>query len=398
MTWKTKNLDEIAEVRIGYPTPKSESFFKNGVYDFIKTSDVGKIKIGSIKSSLNKLNETGIKKFKIFKKGTILFPKSGVSTILNHRVIMEKDGYIASTLAGIKANENFIYDKYLFYFLLTVDTKKLIPSSAYPGMNLKKICKIKISFPSLQEQLRIIDRLTTAFAEINKAKEANEILIKNSEELIQTFLNNIFYSDKNLSKLKDCCQINPPKSEVKDLENDTEVSFIPMKDLGINIKLAIPINKRRLGDVRGNYTYFCEEDILLAKITPCFENGKLGIASKLFNNVGFGSSEFIVFRTNKNLKKEWLYYFLNREKFRINGSKNMSGAVGHKRVNKDFIEETLIPIPPLEEQSKILFTIDNLSNFCEIIKKNNFKKAKEINFLKESILKKFLNIEKEKMV
>jgi len=162
------------------------------------------------------------------------------------------------------------------------------------------------------------------------------------------------------------------------------------------MKLAIPNQKRRLGDVKGNYTYFCEEDILLAKITPCFENGKLGIASKLLNSTGFGSSEFIVFRTNKNLKKEWLYYFLNREKFRIDGSKNMSGAVGHKRVNKDFIEESLIPIPSVDEQTKIITTINSLSNHSKIIKEIAIKKIKEINSLKQSILKKFLNVETTK--
>jgi type I restriction enzyme S subunit len=113
---------------------------------------------------------------------------------------------------------------------------------------------------------------------------------------------------------------------------------------------------------------------LLAKITPCFENGKMGIAFNLLNGIGFGSSEYIVFRPNKNLKNEWLYYFLNINSCRINGARNMSGAVGHKRVIKNFIQNTLNPIPSLEEQEKILFTLKSLSSHSEAINKIILKK------------------------
>ena len=197
--------------------------------------------------------------------------------------------------------------------------------------------------------------------------------------------------NKNLHKLSDCTQINPPKSEVNDLDDATEVAFMPMKDMGINNKSAIPNQKRKLKDVRGSYTYFSEGDILLAKITPCFENGKMGIASNLLNRIGFGSSEYIIFRPNKNLKNEWLYYFLNRNSFRIDGARNMSGAVGHKRLNKDFIGNTLIPIPSLEEQEKILFTLKSLSNHSKAINEIILKKKDEINHLKKSILNRLLN-------
>ena len=105
---------------------------------------------------------------------------------------------------------------------------------------------------------------------------------------------------------------------------------------------------------------------MLAKITPCFENGKLGIAKNLINGVGFGSSEFIVFRPKPELSNEWLYYFLLRDDFRIDGARNMSGAVGHKRVNKEFIEKTLIPLPPLSVQQKIVAKLDAI--FAEIDK------------------------------
>src|SRR5690606_35436822 len=98
------------------------------------------------------------------------------------------------------------------------------------------------------------------------------------------------------------------------------------------------LNKERtLKEVYPGYTYFRENDVLLAKITPCFENGKLGIARNLKNGVGFGSSEYIVFRTNEKLIPDYLFYFLSRDQFRKSGEQVMTGAVGHKRVPKDFI-------------------------------------------------------------
>lgn len=115
---------------------------------------------------------------------------------------------------------------------------------------------------------------------------------------------------------------------------------------------------RSLQSVSGSYTYFAEGDVLLAKITPCFENGKLGIARGLTNGVGFGSSEFIVFRPREGLDAEYLFYFLSQDSFRDAGTNVMSGAVGHKRVPKEFIENFQIPLPPLPEQKRIVAILD----------------------------------------
>ncbi|MBS0214063.1 MAG: restriction endonuclease subunit S [Proteobacteria bacterium] len=160
--------------------------------------------------------------------------------------------------------------------------------------------------------------------------------------------------------LAEACEIKPPKSESRRLENSAAaVSFLPMEDLGIETKFAMPTKTKPLNEVDGSsYTYFADGDVLLAKITPCFENGKLGIASNLVNGVGFGSSEYIVFRPSSSLNREWLYYFLSRNSFRQEGAERMTGAVGHKRVAKEFIESSRIPIPPLPEQQRIVGILD----------------------------------------
>jgi type I restriction enzyme S subunit len=182
--------------------------------------------------------------------------------------------------------------------------------------------------------------------------------------------------------LSEVCLIKPPKSEARRKVGESDlVSFVPMEHLGINQKIVEPRTVRTLGEVAGSYTYFAENDVLMAKITPCFENGKLGIVRGLTNGVGFGSSEYIVFRPNDKLISDYLYYFLMQDSFRSEGIKTMSGAVGHKRVSKDFIERCPIPIPPLHEQERIVAILDEaLTGLAEaaVNAERNLKNARDL--------------------
>jgi len=185
-----------------------------------------------------------------------------------------------------------------------------------------------------------------------------------------------------LKPLNEVCQIRPPKREAKEVldENDF-VSFVPMKILGEDEKSFNAIEDKKLSEVTSSYTYFKNNDVLLAKITPCFENGKLGIAKNLTNEIGFGSSEFIVYRALDSLHPEYLYYFLSQESFRIVGKSQMTGAVGHKRIPKEFYERYKIPVPPLKEQKQIVSTLDKAFKQIDQAKANleqNLHNAKEL--------------------
>jgi type I restriction enzyme S subunit len=163
----------------------------------------------------------------------------------------------------------------------------------------------------------------------------------------------------DVKALIDVCEIKPTKAEARErVAADALVSFAPMEDLGVDRKFLYARQVKSLASVAGSYTYFADGDVLLAKITPCFENGKLGIASGLTNGIGFGSSEFIVFRPSAKLDKEFLYYYLSRAEFREQGAERMGGAVGHQRVPKEFVESYPIPLPPLPEQRRIVGILD----------------------------------------
>ncbi len=187
--------------------------------------------------------------------------------------------------------------------------------------------------------------------------------------------------------LADVCEIRPQKSEARErVAVDALVSFAPMGDLGIDRKFLNASQVKPLKSVVGSYTYFADGDVLLAKITPCFENGKLGIAADLSNGIGFGSSEFIVLRPSVGLDKAFLYYYLSRAVFRSEGAAHMGGAVGQQRVPKEFIENYPIPLPPLPEQQRIVGILDKAFEGIATAKANAEKNLQNARAIFESHL------------
>ena len=114
-----------------------------------------------------------------------------------------------------------------------------------------------------------------------------------------------------LVKLSEVCTVNPRKSQLAE-KPETRVSFVPMADLNEHQIAFQPSDEKQLSEVSASYTYFEDNDVLLAKVTPCFENGKAGIARGLLNGIGFGSSEFYVLRSNGQVLPEWVYFCVPR--------------------------------------------------------------------------------------
>ncbi|MBR0261133.1 MAG: N-6 DNA methylase [Selenomonadaceae bacterium] len=158
-----------------------------------------------------------------------------------------------------------------------------------------------------------------------------------------------------LVNLADVCEINIPKNEVANVADDTPVSFVEMASVSNGGFIAEKVT-RPLGEVRkGGYKYFAEGDIIIAKITPCMENGKCAIARGLTNSIGFGSTEFHVFRCRQEkILTDYLFVFLNREDIRQAAQSNMTGSSGHRRVPENFYSKLMLPLPPLDLQKKIV--------------------------------------------
>jgi len=160
-----------------------------------------------------------------------------------------------------------------------------------------------------------------------------------------------------LVRISDVCTVNPRKSQLNGLKPDTRVSFVPMADLNEHRMTFQPSQEKQLSEVTTSYTYFEDHDVLLAKVTPCFENGKAGIARDLLNGIGFGSSEFYVLRSSGQVLPEWVYFCVMHPLFRNSAVAQMTGTGGLQRVPRDYVENFQIPLPPLEVQKEIVAEI-----------------------------------------
>lgn len=158
-------------------------------------------------------------------------------------------------------------------------------------------------------------------------------------------------------KLGEVCTINPPKKLLQSFYENKLVSFIPMSEVSEDGKVNTGI-KKLYSEVNTGFTYFAENDVLFAKITPCMENGKGGVARGLINGLGVGSTEFHVLRPNETVTSDWIHRFLSYSNFRKLAEINMTGSGGQRRVPKAFLESVFIPLPPLETQKQIANTLD----------------------------------------
>lgn len=152
------------------------------------------------------------------------------------------------------------------------------------------------------------------------------------------------------ARLEEVCEINPRMP--KHINDDTPVSFLPMSAVSEDGYVAFE-EARTYGEVKTGYTYFERGDVLVAKITPCFENGKAASTETIQNKLGFGSTEFHVLRPSPDLDPKYAFYLLWSERFRTIGVRGMRGSAGQKRVPVDLLRRLEIPLPPLDEQKRI---------------------------------------------
>ncbi|MEW6738558.1 MAG: restriction endonuclease subunit S [Nitrospirota bacterium] len=163
---------------------------------------------------------------------------------------------------------------------------------------------------------------------------------------------------KKLSKI---AQINPPPQKAED---ESEVTFLGMADVSEAGKI-INAQIRKFREVSLGFTSFKGNDVLIAKITPCFENGKGCLAEGLKNNVGFGSTEFHVLRPTPEVLPRYLHLLTVTHHFRGIGEIYMTGSAGQKRVPADFLRDYIIPLPPIAEQERIIDIILSWSHAIE---------------------------------
>jgi len=182
-------------------------------------------------------------------------------------------------------------------------------------------------------------------------------------------------------RLGEVCDINPKNK----LDDELEVSFIPMPLISDGFSNTHSFEVKKWNDIKKGYTHFCNGDIGVAKITPCFENRKSVIFNDLKNGVGAGTTEIYILRSNLAFNK-YLFWVVKTQEFINKGIESFTGAVGQQRVSKDFIENSFIPLPPLAEQHRIVQKIEQLFALVDIIEVNKKALEKLIEQAKSQVL------------
>ncbi len=258
------------------------------------------------------------------------------------------------------------------------------------GISQAPVLSIPVALPNPKEQKHIADFLDEKTAVIDevvkKKKKQIELLKEKRAALITQAVTkgldpNVKMKDSGvewigeipeewqLIRLRRIVSLNPSKQEAKHIPDETKVSFLPMAKVSSK-GLFDADNVLKKIDVSSGFTYFKNGDVITAKITPCFENGKGALVYGLVNGIGFGSTEFIVIRPSDNIDGKYLYYLIHSDLFRKSGEPWMYGSAGQQRVPDRFIKEFEAPLPSIEEQKEIVEQLDQkLSMLDEALKK-----------------------------
>ena len=166
--------------------------------------------------------------------------------------------------------------------------------------------------------------------------------------------------------IEDISQINPKNK----LTDDYDVSFVAMADISPGFDNSFQQSTAKWGKVKKGYTHFQDGDVLVAKITPCFENRKSAVARGLINRCGAGTTEVYALRPKyAHIIADYLLFFCKSERFIQQGISRFTGSVGQQRLSKDNLKRFKIPLPPLEEQLRIVTKLEEILTNISTIEK-----------------------------
>lgn len=285
---------------------------------------------------------------------------------------------VSTGFAVVRPNRNLFDVRFCKYalrekhFLWEVEGRST--GVSYPAINASDLADIQISLPNIETQRLISNHLDRETARIDALIAEKEHMLALLEEKRAALISRAVTRgiDPNAplkpsgqewlgeipahwetTRFKYVCELNPTV-DLSWLDEEDEVTFLPMDRIksGYYIENAEPFSK-----YNSSYNPFAEGDIVIAKVTPCFENGNIAVANNLQNQVGFGSSEIFVIRP-RNAERRFIFHYLQSDYFKQQGEASMTGAGGLKRVSPEFVQSHIIGLPSVEEQAAIAEFLD----------------------------------------
>ena len=419
-SWIWVRIGNIGSWSAGATPSRTNPLYYNGDIPWLKTGDLND---GIISDVPEFISELALEKLSLRLNpiGSVLMAMYGATIgklgILNIEATTNQACCACIPYEGV-------YNKYLFYFLMArrTDFIKMGEGGAQPNISKEKIINAIFALPPLAEQKRIvakieellpyIERYEKAWSkleELNKRfptdlqKSILQLAIQGklveqrpeegtAEELYQQIQaeKQRLIKEGKLKKEKPLPEITEdeipfdiPESwkwvrvssivtlnPKNDIHDDTEVGFVPMPLVSDGFKNQHTFDIKKWKNIKSGFTHFANNDIGIAKITPCFQNRKSVIFKDLPNGFGAGTTELSIVRViNDSLCREYLLWFFKTDYFITNGVKSFTGTAGQQRIHKDYLATCLIPLPPLAEQKRIVKRLEEILPLCEKLKK-----------------------------
>jgi len=382
--WEVRRLKQLsARSAIYRANVPAQQYSSTGVR-FIRTTDI--TESGELKRSGVFLPAELVKDY-LLENGDILLSRSGT---IGRSFLFDENRHGQCAYAGYLVRfipSKKVLPSYIFRFTQTSAfdgfLKAVAISSTIENVNGEKYANCVLPLPPLPEQTAIVRFLDYMDRRIRRYIRTKQKLIKLLEEYKQALIHQAVtgridvrtgqpypaYKDSGVEwlgqvpehwrvrRLKRIARLNPSKSEVPLALRDGQAVFLPMERVGADGRYDAS-ELWPISELWNGFTYFRRGDVVVAKITPCFENGKGACLEHLPTPIGFGSTEFHVIRPSKAIASAYLYRITTLSEFRRLGTNEMTGAAGQQRVPVEFIANFPIPIPPLPEQTAIVEYLD----------------------------------------
>lgn len=293
---------------------------------------------------------------------------------------------IIGTMQYILPKGNIDID-YLYFALQYMNLSKYFSGSTIPHIYFRDYQKEKLPLPELSEQ----QGKAYVLLRIEQLIECYHQQLTKLDELVKSRFIELFGMpgaddfDWGLVPLGSVCHINPKKSQDPRLGSGIEVSFVPMPAVTEHGEIDATSIKE-YDEVKTGFTYFAENDVLFAKITPCMENGKGAVARGLHNGIGFGSTEFHVLRPiSGKTNPYWIYMLTAFPQFREDAANNMTGSAGQRRVPASYLENYRVAVPPIELQEQFAAFVEQTDKSKLVVHKS----LEKLETLKKALMQKY---------
>ena len=391
----------IFDVISGNGFPDELQGRQEGEFPFYKCSDINNAET-YVDQANNYVNLSDVKtnRWSVIPRNSILLAKIGEALKKNHRKINSGECLVDNNMMAIVLKDGSAMRlKYYYYLMCLIRMEWFVNPGAVPSVDVSKFRSFRVLSFEKDEQGQIETFLDLKTAQIDALITKKERMVELLKEERTAIINQAVTKGLNpnaemkdsgiewlgkipkyweIKRLKYVANINPQRPD--GISDETKVVFIAMESMNADGTYVNSIVRSYL-EVKSGFTYFAEGDVIFAKITPCFENGKGALLRNLGTPIGFGSTEFHVLRAVKNKTiPEYLYFLTISGLFRGLGEAFMQGVAGQKRVTNDFVQDFIIGVPPVNEQAIVSsYLEDKIKKIDTQIGRGN----KSIEYLKE---------------